>query len=73
MLNSTTSIKLSINIMPPKKDAAGAEGNELLIGFTDKETKLLAAAFLSSTGPDKVHMLQFISSIVLTYHSLTMT
>ena len=40
--------------MPPKKDATGGESNELLAGFTDKETKLLAAAFLSSTAPDKV-------------------
>ncbi|EUC49466.1 hypothetical protein COCMIDRAFT_84431 [Bipolaris oryzae ATCC 44560] len=39
--------------MPPKKDTSGGEANELLVGFTDKETKLIAAAFLSSTGPDK--------------------
>lgn len=39
--------------MPPKKDTAGGEANELLPGFTDKETKLIAAAYLSSTGPDK--------------------
>lgn len=40
--------------MPPKKDTAGGESSELLAGFSDKETKLLAAAFLSSTAPDKV-------------------
>ncbi|KAJ5029238.1 hypothetical protein J3E72DRAFT_408517 [Bipolaris maydis] len=39
--------------MPPKKDTAGAEANELLVGFADKETKLIAAAYLSCTGPDK--------------------
>ena len=44
--------------MPPKKDAAGAEAKELLVGFTEKETKLIAAAFLSSTGPDKVSLLR---------------
>ncbi|KAI4942579.1 hypothetical protein J4E91_009973 [Alternaria rosae] len=38
--------------MPPKKDAPAA-GETLLAGFVDKETKLLAAAFLSSTAPDK--------------------
>ncbi|KAG9191494.1 hypothetical protein G6011_10228 [Alternaria panax] len=38
--------------MPPKKDAT-AESSALLVGFTDKETKLLAAAFVSSTAPDK--------------------
>ncbi|KAF1844191.1 uncharacterized protein K460DRAFT_397329 [Cucurbitaria berberidis CBS 394.84] len=38
--------------MPPK-EAAGAESTELIAGFTDKECKLLAAAFVSSTGPDK--------------------
>lgn len=44
----------NVNIMPPKKDTAGAEANELLVGFADKETKLIAAAYLSCTGPDKV-------------------
>ncbi|KAF1947448.1 hypothetical protein EJ02DRAFT_90038 [Clathrospora elynae] len=39
--------------MPPKKDAAGSEANGLIAGFTEKECKLLAAAFISSTGPDK--------------------
>jgi hypothetical protein len=38
--------------MPPKKDATAGEA--LLVGFDNKETKLLAAAFLSSTAPDKV-------------------
>jgi hypothetical protein len=37
--------------MPPKKDTAVGEG--LLPGFLDRETKLLAAAFLSTTAPDK--------------------
>lgn len=39
--------------MPPKKDTGG-DTHELVAGFTDRETKLLAAAFLSSTAPDKV-------------------
>ncbi|RYN67009.1 hypothetical protein AA0118_g2023 [Alternaria tenuissima] len=39
--------------MPPKKDAAAGESDALLVGFTNKETKLLAAAFVSSTAPDK--------------------
>ncbi|KAL5116131.1 hypothetical protein ACEQ8H_006028 [Pleosporales sp. CAS-2024a] len=38
--------------MPPKKDAAASDGT-LLAGFDNKETKLLAAAFVSSIGPDK--------------------
>ncbi|CAO2652408.1 Nn.00g006910.m01.CDS01 [Neocucurbitaria sp. VM-36] len=38
--------------MPPK-EAAGGEAPELLVGFTEKECKLLAAAFISSIGPDK--------------------
>jgi len=38
--------------MPPKKEVVAGEA--LLSGFLDKETKLLAAAFLSSTAPDKV-------------------
>lgn len=46
--------------MPPKKDTAGGEANELLPGFTDKETKLIAAAYLSSTGPDKVSARYFL-------------
>jgi hypothetical protein len=66
----------SLNIMPPKKDTAGAEANELLAGFTDKETKLLAAAYLSSTGPDKVNALEpipgaLLSSMLTTYSSTT--
>jgi hypothetical protein len=40
--------------MPPKKENPSADGNTLVVGFEDKETKLLAAAFLSSVGPDKV-------------------
>ena len=52
--------------MPPKKDTAGAEARELLAGFTDKETKFLAAAFLSSLGPDKVRLLFFTWSTLLT-------
>jgi hypothetical protein len=39
--------------MPPKKDAAAGESDALLVGFTNKEAKLLAAAFVSSTAPDK--------------------
>lgn len=38
--------------MPPKKDAAAADGG--IAGYDLKETKLIAAAFLSSVGPDKV-------------------
>ena len=40
--------------MAPKKDAHDGESNALLVGFTDKETKLLAAAFVSYIGSDKV-------------------
>ena len=45
--------------MPPKKDSAatGDSSNRILTGWEDKETKLLAAAFLSATGPDKVRSL----------------
>lgn len=38
--------------MAPKKDAATADSG--ISGYDLKETKILAAAFLSSTGPDKV-------------------
>jgi hypothetical protein len=47
-------ISIYIVTMPPKKDAAAGESTALLVGFTDKETKLLAAAFVSCTAPDKV-------------------
>jgi hypothetical protein len=40
--------------MPPKKNPAEGDQTKLLAGFEDKETKLIAAAFLSSIGPDKV-------------------
>jgi hypothetical protein len=41
--------------MPPKKDTAdGGAVKSQLEDFKDSETKLIAAAFLSSTGPDKV-------------------
>ncbi|KAK1910177.1 hypothetical protein P3342_006450 [Pyrenophora teres f. teres] len=39
--------------MAPKKDAPDGDSNALLVGFTDKETKLLAAAFVSCIGTDK--------------------
>ena len=38
--------------MPPKKDAPPS--NACIEGYDSKETKLLAAAFVSSIGPDKV-------------------
>ncbi|XPS75673.1 hypothetical protein M3J09_007747 [Ascochyta lentis] len=37
--------------MPPKKEAPAADSG--IAGYDLKETKLLAAAFLSSIGPDK--------------------
>lgn len=40
--------------MPPKKDAGNGDPTKLLAGFEDKEVKLLAAAFVSSIGTDKV-------------------
>jgi hypothetical protein len=42
--------------MPPKKDTPKKDAvatASLLNGFTDKETKLLAAAFVSTIAPDK--------------------
>jgi hypothetical protein len=39
--------------MPPKDTSDGGK-TTLLKGFEDKETKLLAAASVSSLGPDKV-------------------
>lgn len=38
--------------MPPKKDGPAPDSG--ITGYDLKETKLFAAAFLSSTGPDKV-------------------
>jgi hypothetical protein len=40
--------------MPPKKDTGNGDVTKLLAGFEDKEVKLLAAAFVSSIGTDKV-------------------
>jgi hypothetical protein len=40
--------------MPPKKDVGNGDVTKLLAGFEDKEVKLLAAAFVSSIGTDKV-------------------
>ncbi|OAL04853.1 hypothetical protein IQ06DRAFT_101794 [Phaeosphaeriaceae sp. SRC1lsM3a] len=40
--------------MPPKKDtAADGAPKQLVAGFEEREVKMLAAAFISSTGPDK--------------------
>ncbi|KAF2849195.1 hypothetical protein T440DRAFT_139631 [Plenodomus tracheiphilus IPT5] len=39
--------------MAPKKDNAEVASASLLKGFEDRETKLIAAAFLSIIGPDK--------------------
>lgn len=49
---------------PAPKDA---ESTSLLAGFTDKECKLLAAAYLSSTGvnPEKVCVCRFKVNITL--------
>jgi hypothetical protein len=41
--------------MPPKKDDAATAPGDAIAGFTSKETKMIAAAFVASTGPDKVH------------------
>jgi hypothetical protein len=40
--------------MPPKKDAAVAADDGTIQGFDKKETKILAAAFVSSTDIGKV-------------------
>jgi hypothetical protein len=45
--------------MPPKKDTAEVGAVKMLEGFEYKETKLLAAAFVSCIGPDKVSDLRF--------------
>lgn len=37
----------------PKKDAAGP--GDSITGYDSKETRLLAAAYVSSIGTDKVH------------------
>jgi hypothetical protein len=44
--------------MPPKKDTVSEAGN-LIVGFDNKECKLLAAALLSMTSPDKVSLTAF--------------
>lgn len=53
-LSLTLRVVSCISEMPPKKKEATEGTVTLLKGFEDKETKLIAAAFLSSTGPDKV-------------------
>lgn len=40
--------------MPPKKNPAAADAGEAIVGFSARDTKLIAAAFVASTGPDKV-------------------
>lgn len=40
--------------MPPKEDKTAAAVGEGLPGFNAKETKMIAAAFLSATDADKV-------------------
>lgn len=61
--------------MPPKKETAPA--NTVITGFDVKETRILAAAFVSSLGADKVrrhptdgHVLHA-SALTLTLHSTT--
>ncbi|KAL1592240.1 hypothetical protein SLS60_011317 [Paraconiothyrium brasiliense] len=39
--------------MPPKKDETAALSGEAITGFTAKETKIIAAAFVAGTGLDK--------------------
>jgi hypothetical protein len=40
--------------MPPKKDDTKGKDESTVKGFDPKETKLLAAGFLSMVGTDKV-------------------
>jgi hypothetical protein len=59
--------------MPPKKETTGDIGN-LIVGFDNKECKLLAAALLSMTSPDKVSLIASqtpITHIILTTASTT--
>jgi hypothetical protein len=53
--------------MPPKKDEVKGKDESTVKGFEPKETKLLAAGFLSMTGPDKVSW----SHLLLRNHTLT--
>jgi hypothetical protein len=50
--------------MPPKKDAA--DSSNLIVGFDNKECKLLAAACISMTSPDKVSWVAFANSKIKT-------
>lgn len=43
--------------MPPKKDVSFPDS--CIAGYDAKETKLLAAAFVASVGPDKVCLSPF--------------
>lgn len=53
-ISSTTKPHLSIGFYVDDKMPAKKEGVETLLkGLEDKETKLIAAAFLSATGPDR--------------------
>ncbi|KAJ4288637.1 hypothetical protein N0V90_011874 [Kalmusia sp. IMI 367209] len=45
--------------MPPKKDESA--GTQAITNFNDRETKLLAAAFVSAIGPDKYDFALFAS------------
>jgi hypothetical protein len=40
--------------MPPKKDESKITAADTLVGFDTRETKLLAAGYVSLIGPDKV-------------------
>ena len=60
--------------MPPKKDpAAEGEAADLIKGFSQRDSKLLAAAFISSIGPDKVSTLRARPDIHLSIASTTMS
>jgi hypothetical protein len=43
-------------MMPPKKEAAAAGPEGVIKGFTEKETKLLAAAFVATDRSGRVSL-----------------
>lgn len=56
-LNTTTTSTATHSTtanMPPKKDVPTADTT--IVGYDNKETRLLAAAFVASVGPDKVRI-----------------
>lgn len=59
--------------MPPKKAETEDSDANAIKGFTARETKLLAAAFVASVGPDKASSLTYVGAAATDPISMTTT